>query len=51
MIGSNELLVVLLLSLILFGPDKLIHIARVFGDINKEITKLIDYAPDERKRG
>ena len=51
MIGSNEVVVILVVSLILFGPERLVHVARFLGEINREVKKLFDYASDEEKAG
>jgi TatA/E family protein of Tat protein translocase len=50
-IGAGELLLVLVVALLLFGPQKMLEIARTFGRLKRELEKQLQYAQDQKKAG
>lgn len=48
-IGPGELLVILILALIIFGPNKLPDLARTLGRTVKEFKKATELSDDDSK--
>lgn len=48
-IGPSELLVILVLALIIFGPNKLPELARTLGRTVKEFKKATEWTDDDAK--
>lgn len=48
-VGFSELLVILVLALIIFGPNKLPDLAKTLGRTVKEFKKSMEFGDEEKK--